>query len=760
MHDNDMETTAKYQKAWRLEKASLTNSIVLNTTLYPYWIEGSDCFWYVRETKAGVEYRLVDAEQGTNNIAFDHLALSTALEVSSGRAVDSNNLPIDQVTITLSPRQLTFTVFGIHWLFDDTTKACHKIERHPEEWAVSPDGKKAVYTRDYNLWVCDLATKEDHPLTVDGERFYVYASTPTIYGRQELETLEVLWSADSRRLFTVVTDTRQVKTLPTLVQHVPEDGSLRPVLVNKDRRVAFPDDECIEVNRFLAIDIDTGQVQFADYAPCPVFYPPYKGVFSSKQGWWSNDNQEAYFIELKRGGLTARLIAFDTHTGITRVVIEEASDTRFTFIPSSHLCTLIEPLLETNEVIWYSERSGWAHLYLYDTNTGRLKNPITRGDWLVRNVLHIDVKRRELVIQTAGRNTNINPYYCDICRVHIDTGELTPLLCTDHNYLVCDARSRATYGRYFPRGNGAVKRLGVSPSGRYIISTRSRVDQVPVSLLFDSNGNELLLLEKGDISALPEHWQWPEPIMLKAADDETDIYGVVFRPSDFSPHKSYGIIDYSYCDHTPIGSFSNNDMGSWLYFSAAACAELGFIVVMIKSRGTSLRSKEFATDKDSSLFYSYHQSDCIAGIQQLAQRYSYMDLDRVGVSNCGGSSASVSGLLRYPDFYKVGVSLLPNLDARIFAQCVDDLSSDGLPPDDNNRAEIYTLAANLKGKLFLIHGMLDDVCPVASTLRLVEVLQQANKDFDMLLLPCLGHGSSDYITRRTWDYLVRHLQQV
>lgn len=741
-------STTRYRCAKDLAQQK---NLALNVAVYPHWLKEGQCFWYVKETYQGKQYCLVDAKAASSGLAFNHRVLASTLSQESGEEVVDDNLPINQVEIILSPRQVVFTAFNRRWSYTEPphqrTGYCQEISYHCPEWKLSPDGSRAAFVRDYNVWIKDLLSGEEFQLTTDGQRHYAYAGMPTVYGQSSKSSVEVLWSPNSRQLFTLVTDIRNVKAGSPLVKFVPQDGGLKPIIIEPDRRIGFLDDEYGEVNRFLAIDVDSGQAQWAHYHDCPVFYPPYLGYFSSHRAWWSNDSRYAYFIELSCAGKRARLVEFNTGNGETRVVIEETSLTRFVFIPESHLSTFLWPLLDSEELIWYSERTGWAHLYLYDLKTGNLKNVITEGDYLVRNILHYNAEKRELLIQTAGRLPGRNPYYSDICRVHIDSGELTPLWSTDDETFVCDQRSRASV---FAR-----PAHGVSPCGDFIVMTQSRVDQLPISWLLDRDGRRILELERAELSCAPDQWQWPEPLVLKADDGITDIYGVVFRPSDFDSSQRYPVIDSSFGDFTPIRAFDG-----LFYQSTAALANLGFIIVMINTRGTAMRSKAFADDKDSSLTLCYHQSDCVAWIRQLGERYSYIDLDRVGVGGRGDTAAAVSGLLRYPNFYKVGVSHNAFIDLRLMGKFLGEYTSAGLEAQHDDKTLLYKLADNLQGKLLLIHGLLDPASPVTSTLRLVEALQAVNKDFEMLLLPNQGHGYCDYSLRRTWDFFIQHLQRL
>lgn len=769
---SEQDMLIRYQRAERLEQGVFTQRVAFNTTLFPHWIEDSDCFWYLRETKTGLanfgkEFRRVNATQKTNECAFDHQALAASLADAAAQAVEADNLPFDQVELSSPAGTVCFSAFNKRWQYSEATAHCEAIGMPHEPLSVSPDGKRAVFVRDHNLWLRDLQTEEDSPLTTDGEAFYIYAGAPTVYGRQESPCLDVTWSPDSQRLLTQVIDTRQVKMGPPLVQHVPSDGGVRPVVLNPERRMALPGDEIVETYRFLTIEVNSASVQWIDNPPCPITYPPYAGFFSGLRGWWDGDNRHAYVIDQARGGKRLRLLRCDSHTGLTQVLIEETADTVVTLTPVSHLCPMVIPLPDSNELIWYSERSGSAHLYLYELSSGKLKRPLTgpaaeslkpfkkrdreaglkASAWLVRNILHVDLARRELFIQTAGRKPGGNPYYCDICRVNMDTGEFIEVVSEEREYVVCDQRSRIAW-----RDQQA---KGVSPSGDFVVATRSRVDELPVSVLLDRDGNELLTLETADITGLPENWQWPEPVMLKAADGTTDIYGVVFRPSDFDPQVSYPVIDCTYAYSAPVGSFTNNNTGNWHYLSAAAYAELGFIVVMINNRGNDgLRDRAFNAYQDPVLpldhhhMVKYNKADCVTGIQQLSKRYPYIDCQRVGVAEFGSIPTALAGLLVHPEFYRVGVCNNPMADSRLMAS----LGSTG-----SDAPQLEDFAKHLKGKLLLIAGMLDDVMPVSMTFRLVEALQKANKRFDMLLLPNLGHGSSGYATCRSWDYFVQHL---
>ena len=756
--------TSSYERAAVLEKGIYTKRCALNTTLFPIWINDSDCFWYERETKEGREYRLVDAAEGSNNLAFDHLDLALKLKEASGETIDEINLPITDVSIEIGPRVVEFCAFHQYWRYSEASKSIEKIQQTAEDDVISPDGHFCAFTKDYNIWIRDRQNGEERQLTKDGIQYFVYGRGGTVWGpnAENFAGVQVRWSPDSRQLLTVQRDSREVSEIP-VIHHVPMDGSLKPKV--EYVKSASPGDEAIETYRLLSINVVTGEIQRANYSAIPVVRIGW-GFFDEKRGWWGPDSRRAYFIDQARGDQIVRLVEFDTQTGHTRVLFEEASETHINLASNNDEFPALIPLMETNELLWFSERSGWAHLYLYDLDTGRLKHPVTQGDWLVRDVIYFDAKRREIYLQTAGREQSKDPYYRDLVRVCIDTGTIFTLMSTDHDYFTMVATS---FNAFLAKLNGRdiANSNGVSPSGQYAVVTRSRADEIPESLLIDREGRISLCVEKADISplqtALSNQWQWPEPVKLLADDNKTEIYGLVFRPSDFDASKSYPVVSHVF--RTPElpfvskGSFSNGSNFGHGYFSAAALAELGFIVVQIDGRGTPCRDKKF---HDASYGWAPSASmleDHIAGIKQLADRYPYMDLERVGITgHMAGGPSGVQALLEHPEFYKVGVNFSAH-DSRFGMATVWGDKYEGVSGPKGGHRYPEDLVDNLQGKLLIMHGMLysGNGFPVTTTFRLIDALQKANKDFDLLLLPNLAHAYDDYLTRRTWDYLVTHL---
>ena len=444
---DDQTMEARYQRAMRLVQGMGSNKVVRNDILFPHWIAQSDSFWYERRLKNGKQYRLVDAKAKTNTLAFDHEALAQALTAVSGQGLVAEDLPINKVDIRLSPLQVTFNAFDSAWTFDAETAVCRQIEVTPENGVFSPDGTQTMFARDYNLWVRDLTSGEERALTHDGREDFAYAVEGENYGGGSdiLGNVQARWSPDGTTVFTVLRDTREVKNLP-VVHHVPMDGSVRPTVVNY--KIALPGDSGIPEYHLLAIAVASGKVQHAHYPSIPALING-RGYFNTGMGWWASDSRRAYFVDQTRDYQTTRVVEFDTATGETRVLFTETSTTHLSLAPGLYEYPVFIPLPDTHELIWWSERTGWGHLYLYDLNTGELKQTITQGDWLVRHIVQINPERRTLFVQTAGRVANRDPYYQDLCEIHIDSGEISDIASSDHEYTVLSKFSLIGMGPIF-----------------------------------------------------------------------------------------------------------------------------------------------------------------------------------------------------------------------------------------------------------------------------------------------------------------------
>ena len=753
----------RYKLAQEIMQGSLTNSLVKNDTVFPHWVDSGDNFWYVRTTHGGKEFRLVNTNSASNCPAFDHKALAHLLAITSGEQVDHQDLPISNLTISLSPKLVRFHALRKCWLYNPDECIWQEDFMIQEEVGtlVSPDERSAVFVRDYNLWLRDLVNNDERALTHDGTPDYCYGLSfiDRYTGASSSKDISVqaLWSPDSKHLLTHCLDVRHVEDLPS-VQYASHNGSLRPEIYH--RKFAYPGDDNIEAYQLMAIDIKTGEISIAQYDSLPLWAKG-DGFFSDDNlAWWSPDCRRSFFIEVTRGAKAVRVVEFDTHSGGTRVLFEEVSETFIKLCHGVYSKPLFIPLPETDELVWFSERTGWGHLYLYDLTSGNLKKTLTDGNWLVRDVLHYSRELREILIQTGARDSDVCPYYRDICKLNIDSGQLTPLIIGNYDHFV----QRPTELSVFLRnmlGIDSDDISGISPNGDYIVTTYSRVDTSPVTVLIDRAGNQILTIENTDITNLPAGWRWPEPVKLKAADQETDIYGVVFRPVNFTPDECYPVLDFS-CSlrsatFIPQGSFINGTCYDFFYLMGVALASLGFIVVAIEGRGTPNREKSFQDYNYGEVTSICDLTDRISGLRQLAEKYSYMDLERVGISGGDNLASPVYGLIDHPDFYKVAVAHCfyePRFYSASMGERHEDFAIGDLPLSNARYAE--NRVQSMKGKLLLIQGMLDSTS-AAGTFRLVKAMFDANKDFDMLCLPNFGHQLTGYTLRRNWDYLVEHL---
>jgi len=751
---------ARYQQAQSLFKGVMTNRIVLNDGVFPHWLRDHSGFWYQRETQTGKTFQLVDAQNITNEPAFDHGALAMALEGASGQTVHADNLPIKITTMQLVDNAFTvaaveFSAFDQQWTFTTDNQKLQTIEPSVEEpGTLSPDGTYRAYVKDDNLWIRHTESLEERALTTDGVADNQYATAPAS------AALQILWSPDSKQILTHQLDLSNITARP-LVEHVPQDGSLHTKLHHE--KMAYPGDKHIEAYRLVLINVDSGEQQTLHENLR--LWKFGSGYFTDeKLSSWNQDSQSLYYVEVVRGSKTARLQEFNLLSGKTKVLIEDRADT---FVKLAHNDAMPELkfLPDTNELIWFSERSGWAHLYLYDLSTGQLKRSITQGDWLVRHILHVDTQSRELILHTGARDTAINPHYRDVCRVNIDTGEITDIATGNYEHLVFGASNGRQVGARGGFGLDSPGAEGISPDGQFIVITRSRVDTPPESVLLNKNGEQLLMLETADAHGLPDNYLWPQPIKTLAADGKTDIHGVAFYPPGYDKNQRYPVLDFSNGNAAfamvPQGSFINGHCFDYPYFYAAAFAALGFVVVMLEGRGMPNRDKAFHDNSHGFMAGACNLEDRVTGIQQLAKRDPGMDVNKVGIVGGDGFSSPVYGLLEHPDFYRVGVAMAfedSRFKSAVLSECFEGYSEEGEHVGTTEHQFADQMADRLEGKLLLIHGLVDMFAPQSGTFRLINACQQANKDVDMMIMPQVGHDIPPHCLRRTWDYLVTHLR--
>jgi dipeptidyl aminopeptidase/acylaminoacyl peptidase len=452
---------------------------------------------------------------------------------------------------------------------------------------------------------------------------------------------------------------------------------------------------------------------------------------------WNPSGTELAFVSTSRDHKIEKLRIADAAIGAVREVFEETVPTQY---ESGQGAINWRYLPKSNEIIWYSERDNWGHLYLYDSRTGKLKNQITKGDFVVTKLLKVDEAKRQLYFLADGKDA-VNPYFTHFFRIDFNGKNLTALTPETGNHSIT-----------------------FSPSEKYFIDSYSQPDVPAVIVLRDLNGKLISTLEKEDISRLKAiGWQPPKPITVKAQDGKTDLYGIMFTPTNLDANKKYPVIDYIYPG--PQGG----SVGNWSFVASRgdhqSLAELGFVVVLIEGTCNPNRSKSFH-DMCYGNMAENTLPDQITGIKQLAEKYGYLDTSRVGIwGHSGGGFATAAAMFRYPDFFKVGISESGNHDNRNYEDDWGEryigllkIGENGVSNYEPQANEIY--AKNLKGKLMLAHGLVDDNVPPSNTMLVVEALEKANKDFDLVVFPNSRHGYgpfSMYMMRRRWDYFVKNL---
>lgn len=702
------------------------------------WLD-DDRLWYRNLGPDGSAFVLFDAAHGTRKPAFDHAKIAAALSAAAGTTYSATHLPFMTFDFSPDDKSITFHVMSKLWKCDLESYSC-ATEAKPAESAappaeeeISPDGKSAAFIRDYNLWLRDVGTGQETQLTTDGMKDFGYATDNAGWIHSDRPIL--LWSPDSKKIATFQQDQRGVGEM-----YLVETKVGHPVL--EAWKYPLPGDAVVTTIQRVIIDLNGPKVVRLQLPPDQHRTTLCDDVECRGSDWddveWSPDASHLAFVSTSRDHKQEQLRVADAATGAVRDVLEETATTQYEsgwgrvnwrFLPVS------------NEVIWFSERDNWGHLYLYDLASGRLKNQITSGDWAVTQLLRVDEKNRLVYFLAGGREKGENPYFAHLYRIGFDGKNLTLLTPETGNHEV-----------------------SFSPSSHFFADSYSKPDVPAISVVRDESGKIISTLEKMDISKLlAAGWKPPIPITVKARDGVTDLYGLMYQPSTLDRTKKYPLVNYIYPG--PQGG----SVGFWGFSparqDAQSLAELGFVVVQIEGMGNPLRSKKFHD------FYYGNMGDNtlpdqIAGMKELAQKYSWTDIDRVGIfGHSGGGYATADAMFRYPDFFKVGISESGNHDNREYEddwgeryQGLLVKNADGTSNYDDQANQ--HLAKNLKGHLLLAHGTLDDNVPPYNTLLVVDELIKANKDFDLLLLPNQHHGygrDTLYMTRRRWDYFVRYL---
>jgi dipeptidyl aminopeptidase/acylaminoacyl peptidase len=710
----------------------------------PNWLDG-DKFWYRVLTPEGTEFVAVDAAKGTRTVAFDQQKLASVLSAATGRTYKPSMLPFQTINYSADGNSIFFRADGKQWKYNlqdfsvvaDTTQLTGNLSRPGGgrfgrgNEVRSPDGTKSAFIKDYNLWVRDIKTGKQTQLTTDGIKDFGYATDNA--GWTSSDRPVVRWSPDSKKIATFKQDQRNVGDMYLATTNVGH-----PTL--KAWKYPLPGDKDIPMIHRCIIDVDEPRVIMLNVQPDPHRASLSDDISSSgtfDDVDWNADGTELAFLSTSRDHKNERMRIANAVTGEVREVFDETVATQY---ESGQGAINWRYLPKTKEFIWYSERDDWGHLYLYDATTGKLKNQITKGNWVVLRMTRVDEKSRNIYFIANGLQQE-NPYFSQLCRIGFDGKNFTVLT-----------------------PEAGTHQVSWSPSENYFIDTYSKPDVPSISVLRDKNGKKIIDLEKTDISRLKaKGWKPPIPVTVKAHDGKTDIYGLVFTPTNVDPNKKYPVIDYIYPGP------QQGSVGSWTFSAGRgdhqALAELGFVVVLIEGTSNPDRNKSF-----HDMYYPNMSEntlpDQVTAIRQLSQRYTYMDTNRIGIwGHSGGGFATAAAMFRYPDFFKVGISESGNHDNRNYEDDWGEryigLMTKGPDGKDNYEAQANQVyAKNLKGKLMLAHGLMDNNVPPYNTMLVIDALTKANKDYDLVVFPNAQHGYgeySPYMMRRRWDYFVKNL---
>jgi dipeptidyl aminopeptidase/acylaminoacyl peptidase len=735
-------TAADYARAEKMMGYN-TTPLVVRSGVRPNWLP-DERFWYRITTADGAKFVLVDPVKGTRAPAFDHAKLAAALSTATGNTYTAGNLPFQEIEFSADGHSVSVLAGG-RWKCDVEGSKCSAEEgaapaaggggrggRGGAPEVLSPDKKHAAFIRDSNLWVRDAATNKETALTTDGVKDFGYATDNAGWTASDRPIL--LWSPDSKRIATFQQDQRGVGEM-----YLVETKVGHPTL--KSWKYPLPGDEVVTTIQRVSIDLDGPRVVRLNLPPDQHRSTLCDHVTCRGVEWadvqWDKEGATLAFVSTSRDHKQEVLRVADATTGAVRDVLEEKVST---FFESGNGRVNWRYLPASGEVLWFSERDNWGHLYLYDSGTGKLKNQVTKGEWNVTQVLRVDEKNRQIYFLGVGREKGRDPYFIHFYRIGFDGGNLTLLTPEDANHEVY-----------------------LSPSGKYFVDSFSKPDDPAVAVLRDDTGKLLAPLERADIARLTAAgWKPPEPFTVKARDGVTDLYGLMFKPTNFDAAKKYPIVNHIY-PGPQTGSVGGRSFSS-ARGDCQALAELGFIVVEIDGMGTPWRSKKFHEAYFGNLGDNT-LPDQVAGMKQLAARYPWIDIDRAGIyGHSGGGYAAAGAMFHYPDFFKVGISEAGNHDNREYEddwaekwQGLLQTNADGTTSYDNQANQLF--AKNLKGHLLLAHGTMDSNVPPYNTLLVVDALIKANKDFDLLLLPNRNHGFGNeaYMVRRRWDYFVRYL---
>ena len=733
-------TIAEYEDAAKHMDRSLYD-IVYNQVSGSAFVNNNNLL-YTTKTKVGKKFVLVNANTQTKEPAFNHEKLAKTLSKELDKKIDANALPISNVSFSKDLNTLQFVAFNqkYEYKIKEYTLVQNTSERNSAESNehVSPNGKLAAYIEHYNLWIRDLDTNKSMQLTFDGKQDYGYATNNAGWIKSDGAVLK--WSPNSDKIATFQQDARAVGMMyltSSNVGHPRLEAWKHPLpgdekIFTIERVIIHLGNQPKTVRLKMEKDFQRGTT--TDHIAGR------NNELLDAQ--WNKKGTKFAFVSNSRDHKIAHLQIADAQTGAVTSVHKEVVAT---YYESGVNTENWKVLFDSNEFIWYSEKTDWGHLYLYDLKTKALKNKITSGDFIVKQIKSIDEKNRQIYFSAGGKEAG-NPYHNYYYKVNFDGTKFTNL-----------TPSKGTHS------------VTISDDYTLLVDTYSTTTEPPITVLRNGFGEKIMDLETADISELKEkNWQAPIEFSVKARDENTDLYGIMCLPSHYNANKKYPVLNYIY-PGPQSGSIGNYGFRPvWRDFQAVA--ELGFVVVAVDAMGTPMRSKSFH-DAYYGNMGDNGLPDNITAIKQLAQKYEGMDLEKIGIwGHSGGGFASTRAVFTYPEFYDVAVSGAGNHDNRnyeadwgekwqgLLIEGNIEGKTDGTTNYDNQANQL--IAKDLKGKLLITHGSMDNNVPPSNTMLVVEALIKANKDFDMILYPNKRHGYGDmtnYMTRKRWDYFVTHL---
>lgn len=780
---------ANYAQAAKFSPKRL-EKMVFSLNVDPHWLKKSDRFWYMYETSEGKKWYIVDAAKGEKKLLFDNAVLAAKLTRATDDPMDAQHLNIDSLRFIKDENWIHFEVkstlevekkdttakkgtppvkekkiyfFNYNIITGELVQLNEftKPKRRPTWANISPDSNIIIFGKNYNLWWMDkanyqkaLVNEDDstivqYQLTKDGIENFSYYNEGNLSGNGDTNTdkeknrnkrkpVGILWSPDSKHFAVDFTDNRKVKDL-WVINSIAEP---RPTL--ETYKYWMPGEKEAPVEHLMVFDwvTKTGkEIVTGMYKDQTVnaWSRPLKANTRDDEyrpAIWLGTNDKFYFSRTSRDLKRIDIGVVDVASGTAKALIQEKLNT---YVEIRRLGLVNDG----KELIQWSEDDGWGHFYLYDEN-GKLKNQITSGAWHAEDILGIDEKARVLYFSANGREVGENPYYLHAYRVNFDGSGLKLLTPGDYDW-----------------------NMSMDDEKKFIVGNFSRVNTTPKSALYAADGRKILDLETADLSSLlAAGYKFPEIFKAKADDGITDIYGVMYKPFDFDSTKKYPIVEYVYPG--PQTEAMNTSFSRGMD-RTDRLAQIGMVVITLGNRGGHPSRSKWYHNYGYGNLRDYGLADKKTVAEQLANRYSYLDINKVGIhGHSGGGFMSTAAMLVYPDFFKVAVSSAGNHDNAIYNRWWSEkhhgvkeiISEKGDTSFQYNIEKNPDIAKNLKGRLLLSHGEIDNNVHPANTMRVVNALIKANKRFDMILLPTQRHGFGDmteYFFWRQAEYFARYL---